>query len=161
MGGAPVTSPRTSIGYTATFARLQASIVAVTSEIWSSRTRNPAVSSTSVLRPGTVLSVFARLRSARIMSCTAKSFAARDSCGMVVDAGSFGATAENLMPFTTLFSRSAFSVKFCATCSDPPKFTIEIRWFGPALVSMNLAAAARACTWSPGFIVELSKNNTR
>src|SRR5579872_3835217 len=46
-------SPRTSIGYTATLARLQTSIAAVSSERPSMVSGKPELNSTTILRPGT------------------------------------------------------------------------------------------------------------
>src|SRR5579883_3558244 len=67
--GAPPTSPRTSIGYIATFARLHASIVAVTSLNKSgSLSGNPDVSRIKVFRPGIAARFLAIVRSARITS---------------------------------------------------------------------------------------------
>jgi len=52
-----------------------------------------------------------------------------------------GETADDFTPLTTCFKRSASAVKFWAICTAPPKLTMAISRFGPALLSINLAAA--------------------
>src|ERR1700727_1380123 len=56
------TSPRTSNGYTATFALLQVSIVAVNSLIRSGSSANPAVNRIKLFLPGIAERFFARSR---------------------------------------------------------------------------------------------------
>ncbi len=92
-----------------------------------------------------MLRFFDRLRKASSMSRAPKSDAAFDNPpGM--PASPFGATDAIFRPLTVCFSRVASSVKFCAIWIVPPKLTIAISRFGPALESMNFAAACRACT---------------
>src|SRR5258708_25166864 len=62
----PATRPRTSIGYTATFALLHASIVAVSSDRTSSVNAKPEVRKIKVLRPGTAARFLAIVRNASI-----------------------------------------------------------------------------------------------
>jgi len=56
------TKPRTSSGYTATFALLHASIVAVNSDMRSGFNSNPAVKRIKLFLPGMLARFFARLR---------------------------------------------------------------------------------------------------
>src|SRR5579872_2799936 len=63
--GTGATSPRTSTGYTATFALLQASITAFNSDSSSIVMGKPALSMTRVFRPGAEASPLATFRRAR------------------------------------------------------------------------------------------------
>ena len=117
----------------------------VISDWFSAVIGKPALNSTSVLRPGISPSVFARLRSAstpvRMPNCPAVLSRGPPTCR-------WSTTTENLGAADHLLQRSISSVKFCAICSAPPKFATAIRRFGPALASMNFAAAWRAWIWS-------------
>src|SRR5580704_919121 len=137
----------------ATFDLLQVSMTAVSSDWYSGFIGKPEVNMTSVLRPGTVDRLLARLRRARSTVCTPKSDSAllRDGPmdGVARDAtmtGSwgFGETVEPFIPITTCFKRSASAVKFCEMCTVPPKSAMAIKRPGPALASINFAAAALA-----------------
>ena len=128
--------------------------------------RKPPVSRIRLFLPGTVARLLARLRSP-MMTLRAPNSAAAwlrlvlpTVVRAAVESSGFGEVAENFTPLTTLFNRSAFAVKFCAIWSEPPKFTMAIRRLGPALASMNFAAAWRACNCIAGSMVELSKKST-
>src|SRR5260370_37147154 len=108
----------------ATFALLQASTVAVSSDWFSVVRGNPPENKIIIFRPGTLRRFFARLRTASSMVRAPKSAAALPndepgndrpadatvtgtSCG-----AAFGSTAEPLTPETAARSTSAFAVKF-------------------------------------------------
>src|SRR5215467_2159426 len=114
----------------ATFALLQASIVAVSSDSFSGVRANPDENRTSILRPGTPRRFFARLRIASSMVRAPKSASALLSdemplagsdCGESpadatvrgsVEADALESTEEYLTPLTAAVSASALAVKF-------------------------------------------------
>src|ERR1019366_1637341 len=109
----------------ATFDRLQVSMTAVNSDWYSGVSWKPEVSITSVLRPGTVERLLARLRRASNTLCMPKSDSALLREGPIDGAASeatmtggcaFGETADPCKPATTCFSRFASAVKFCEMC---------------------------------------------
>src|ERR1700733_961840 len=138
----------------ATFALLQVLMVALTSDWYSMLSGNPAVNMTRVLRPGTEDNPLARPRIAPRTLLTPKSASARTSDGAAVggtprdatiaDGSPLGETADPFAPFTTCFRRAASAVKFCEMRTVPPNSAIAIKRSGPALASINLAAASRA-----------------
>src|SRR5580693_1357105 len=105
----------------ATFDLLQVSMTAVSSDWYSGFMAKPEVSMTSDLRPGTVESPFARLRSASNTVWTPKSASAFPSDGprdgvprdATMTGGAFGETDDPFKPATTCFKRWASAVKFC------------------------------------------------
>src|SRR6266446_2573698 len=138
----------------ATFDLLQVLMTAVNSDWYSGVIGKPAVNITSVLRPGTVERLFARVRRASSTLRTPKSASALLRDGPMdgaprdatVTAGSgFGETTDPFKPVTTCFNRAASAVKFCEMCTLPPKSTMAIKRFGPAFASINFAAAILAC----------------
>ena len=136
-------------------------ISGISSGVFCGVSGNPALSSTSVLRPGTAPRFLLRLRRARIMSRIPKSISAAEIGGRPTEATSgLGETVENLTPLMTFFSSTASFVKFWETRNVPPKSTTAIIRFGEALESTNCNAAFRARIWSLLFMVELSKNRT-
>src|ERR1017187_126758 len=150
MLGMGATRPRTSRGYTATFARLQASIVTVSSARASLVSGKPAVSMMTVLRPGTPSRPLARPLRASSTERTPKSAAALFILGIPLPADPLPApssvveTVAVLTPLTTAFRRSGSLVKFCVILRLPVKLAIAMYLLGPVLLSMNLAAASRA-----------------
>src|ERR1700683_584744 len=127
----------------ATFALLHALIAAVASDIISGVSLKPPVIRITVLRAGIELRLLARSFTAYRTS-RAQKLAICALIGGALASDALGATAENLIPLTTFFSRCVSSVKFCAICNAPPKLAIAISRFGPPLLSMNLVAACRA-----------------
>ncbi len=108
---------------------------------------------TSVLRPGTVAIPLARLRKANSTLWTPKSASAflrdgaaggGDSDATITGVSGFGETKDPFMPFTTCFNRWASDVKFCEMRTLPPKSAMAIKRSGPALASINFAAASLA-----------------
>src|ERR1039458_4108162 len=106
----------------ATFALLQVSMTAVTSDVYSMVSGKPEVNMTSVLRPGTVDRPFARLRRASSTLWTPKSASALVRDGAVGGGAkeatmtggcAFGETEDPFIPITTCFNRCASAVKFC------------------------------------------------
>src|SRR5207302_7287866 len=94
--GKGATNPRTSIGYTATFALLQASMTALNSDCLSGVSGKPEVSSTRLLRPGTAARFLARSRTAHNMLRAPNSASALTSGGAPNEATSpFGDTVPN------------------------------------------------------------------
>src|SRR6266446_6484663 len=142
----------------ATFDLLQVLMTAVNSDWYSGFIGKPAVNITSVLRPGTLDRLFARLRRASSTLRTPKSASALYKDGPIDGAPSdatmteesgFGETTDPFRPLTTCFSRTESAVKFWEMRTLPPKSAIAIKRSGPALASINFAAAALAWTWSP------------
>src|ERR1700730_1077295 len=136
----------------ATFALLQLSIAAVTSDWVSKLSGKPEVNITRVLRPGIVDIPLATLRRALSTLRMPKSAdmllrdvgavaGARDA---TITGSSLGETDDPFVPATTFFSRFASAVKFCVMVTLPPNSAIAISRSGPALASMNFAAASRA-----------------
>src|SRR5581483_4575436 len=107
MPDSGATSPRTSLGYTATFALLHVSMVAVNSASVSGFLGNPDVRNTRLFRPGTVPSPLATLRSASNTLRIPNSASALPSDGIPNDAtstGSLGDVQENFTSATTFLS---------------------------------------------------------
>src|ERR1022692_4980240 len=137
----------------ATFDLLHVSMTAVSSDWYSGFIGKPEVSITSVLRPGTVERLLARLRRASSTVWTPKSAsellrdgprdgAPRDAT--MTGGCAFGDTEDPFKLATTCFKRSASAVKFCEMCTVPPKSAMAIKWSGLAFASINFAAASRA-----------------
>jgi len=137
-----------------TFALLQASIVAVSSESRSVVSGKPAEKRISIFRPGTERRFFARLRTASNMVRAPKSASALLIEDMPEEAIMTGDARAALWPLVSMFgfftpltaavSSWALVVKFCLTIKLPPKSTTAIRRSGPAPFSINFVAAARA-----------------
>src|SRR5271169_5615406 len=128
-------------------------------------------------RPGTDDKFFARFRKAIMTLRAPKSASAVDRDGMPKDGVPrdatstvpcglemlgvalsvvwLEATAEVFIPLTTRFRRAASAVKFWVTLRTPPNSTIAIKRLGPALASINLAAASRALACSSNSMLEL------
>src|SRR5229473_2122152 len=139
----------------ATFALLQVSMTAVSSDWYSGFSGKPDVNITRVLRPGTLDRLFARLRRASRTLRTPKSASAlykdgpiegEPSDATMTEESGLGETTDPFRPVTTCFNRTASEVKFCEMCTLPPKSAMAIKRSGPALASMNFAAAALAWT---------------
>src|ERR1700722_4086764 len=137
----------------ATFDLLQVSITAVSSDWVVGVKGKPEGGMTRVLRPGTVDILFGRLRMARrtqrIPSSASALFkegaAGGDPRDATMTGGSpLGETEEPLKPLTTCFKRAASAVKFWVIRTVPPNSAIAIKRLGPALASINFAAAVRA-----------------
>ena len=62
----------------------------------------------------------------------------------MTDGTAFGETDDPCKFITTCFKRVASAVKFCEMCTLPPKSAMAIKRFGPALASINFAAAILA-----------------
>ncbi len=97
----------------ATFALLQALIVAVASDKSSDVRGKPPVIMITVLRPGIELRLLARSVNAYSTSRDPKLAMCPLSWGTLA-LEALGSTAENPIPFTTFFSRLVSAVKFCA-----------------------------------------------
>src|SRR5476649_2617510 len=105
----------------ATFALLQASIVAVNSDSFSGVRANPEENSTSILRPGTARRFFAKLRTPSSIVRAPKSASAllKDErldeatvTGPELPAPAFESTLEYFTPRTAARRASALAVKF-------------------------------------------------
>src|ERR1700720_2782079 len=86
-----------------TFALLQASIVAVSSERRCESSGNPAEKRTSILRPGTARRFFARLRTARSMVRAPKSLSALLIEDKLEEATMTGFASAALWPLVSMF----------------------------------------------------------
>src|SRR5258708_17869391 len=119
----------------ATFALLQVSMTAVSSDWYSGFSGKPEVNITRVLRPGTLDRLFARLRRASSTLRTPKSASALYKDGPIEGAPSdatmteesgFGETTDPFRPLTTCFYRTESAVRFCDIRTLPPKSAIAI-----------------------------------
>ena len=141
------------MGYTDTFALLQASIVAVSSEMRSgSSVGKPAESKISILRPGIARRFLARLRMESSVLRAAKSACDCRKLDVIPEeattvsgpVGIFDSTLAERNPLTAAFSSALSAVKFWRIVSVPLKSTTAINRSVASLSSMNLLAAARA-----------------
>src|SRR5216684_2982150 len=118
----------------ATLDLLQASMVAVSSDWFSSVSGKPPEKRIIILRPGMLRRFFAKLRTASSMLRAPKSASAFESedipiVGIAFEAtvtaasgeGAFGSTAEVLIPETAERSKTELAVKFWTMRSEPPK----------------------------------------
>jgi hypothetical protein len=128
--GTGAIKPRASNAYTATFALLQASIVAVSSDWFSEVSGKPPEKRTTIFLPAMLRRFFARLRTASSMLRAPKSASAllkvpndENPAEATVTGTSgpdaWGSTDEFLTPDTAARSKFALAVKFCTMRSAP------------------------------------------